>query len=322
VLDWHLLPPPSPQARRLKKHIDSVRKHYERLLQSEDEYERQSGTAMWIIDRLALRVGGEKDEDEADTVGCCSLRREHLSFPSDHEVRAAAAAAASACCCRAWTRASCAVLLCAGGCSGGERDSHSRTNPGFDFKLHLRSPPPGAPTSFLPLPVYHSLLPLGSHPSALASSPQVTLDFLGKDSMRYHQTIELERWGHTGKLVLRNLQRFTAKKKKDEDVFDYLTVRAGTDGQTGGQIERPSPASNCSLSLSPVSHSPASQPSRLNEQLDELMPGLSAKVFRTYNASITLERELEDLSMDTPGAEKVRADRQTRVQPEAAAERP
>ena len=27
-----------------------------------------------------LRVGGEKDEDEADTVGCCSLRVEHLKF--------------------------------------------------------------------------------------------------------------------------------------------------------------------------------------------------------------------------------------------------
>jgi DNA topoisomerase IB len=25
-------------------------------------------------------------QDEADTVGCCSLRREHLRFPSDHEV--------------------------------------------------------------------------------------------------------------------------------------------------------------------------------------------------------------------------------------------
>ena len=41
---------------------------------------------MWIIDRLALRVGGEKDEDEADTVGCCSLRVEHIAFPSDNEI--------------------------------------------------------------------------------------------------------------------------------------------------------------------------------------------------------------------------------------------
>ena len=33
---------------------------------------------MWVIDRLALRVGNEKGEDEADTVGCCSLRVEHV----------------------------------------------------------------------------------------------------------------------------------------------------------------------------------------------------------------------------------------------------
>jgi DNA topoisomerase-1 len=41
------------------------------------------GTAMWVIDVLALRVGGEKGEDEADTVGCCSLRREHMTFNED-----------------------------------------------------------------------------------------------------------------------------------------------------------------------------------------------------------------------------------------------
>lgn len=35
---------------------------------------------MWVIDVLALRVGGDKDADEADTVGCCSLRCEHLKF--------------------------------------------------------------------------------------------------------------------------------------------------------------------------------------------------------------------------------------------------
>jgi DNA topoisomerase-1 len=63
-----------------------VREHYEKLLEDSDDFKRQTGTAMWVIDRLALRVGGEKDEDEADTVGACSLRVEHLAFPSDHEV--------------------------------------------------------------------------------------------------------------------------------------------------------------------------------------------------------------------------------------------
>ena len=30
--------------------------------------------------KLALRAGNEKDEDQADTVGCCSLRVEHISL--------------------------------------------------------------------------------------------------------------------------------------------------------------------------------------------------------------------------------------------------
>lgn len=33
---------------------------------------------MYFIDRLALRAGNEKGEEEADTVGCCSLRYEHV----------------------------------------------------------------------------------------------------------------------------------------------------------------------------------------------------------------------------------------------------
>lgn len=45
-----------------------------------DIYEKQLGTAVYLIDFLALRVGGEKDADEADTVGCCSLRVEHIKF--------------------------------------------------------------------------------------------------------------------------------------------------------------------------------------------------------------------------------------------------
>jgi hypothetical protein len=31
-------------------------------------------TALYFIDKLALRAGHEKDDDEADTVGCCTLK--------------------------------------------------------------------------------------------------------------------------------------------------------------------------------------------------------------------------------------------------------
>jgi DNA topoisomerase-1 len=42
--------------------------------------DRQRATAMYLIDRLALRAGNEKGEEEADTVGCCSLRLEHVTL--------------------------------------------------------------------------------------------------------------------------------------------------------------------------------------------------------------------------------------------------
>lgn len=52
--------------------------------------DRQRATAMYFIDRLALRAGNEKGEDEADTVGCCSLRCEHLTLQmndnQEHEI--------------------------------------------------------------------------------------------------------------------------------------------------------------------------------------------------------------------------------------------
>jgi DNA topoisomerase-1 len=40
----------------------------------------------YLIDNLALRVGNEKGEDEADTVGCCSLRVEHIAFEADNKI--------------------------------------------------------------------------------------------------------------------------------------------------------------------------------------------------------------------------------------------
>ena len=138
---------------------------------AQDLAHRQLGTAMWVIDVLALRVGGEKGEDEADTVGCCSLRVEHITF------------------------------------TGG--DTH-----------------------------------------------EIEMEFLGKDSMLFKQTINFATYGDIGKLVYRNLKSFCAGKKPSEEVFNTLT------------------------------------PTVLNKHLTSIMPGLSAKVFRTYNASITLEKEL------------------------------
>lgn len=160
------------KAIQLKGCIGKVRKDYKTKIHSSDKAERQLGTAMWVIDVLALRVGGEKGEDEADTVGCCSLRVEHLHFNPD------------------------------------------------------------------------------------ADSFEIELEFLGKDSMLFKNTINFAQHGDLGKDVYRCLQSFCAGKKATAEVFDTLN------------------------------------PTILNKHLTSLMKGLTAKVFRTFNASITLEKEL------------------------------
>ncbi|TID13564.1 hypothetical protein CANINC_004922 [Pichia inconspicua] len=66
------------KARELKKHIDAIRKDYRSKLKSSLMIDRQIATATYLIDVFALRAGGEKKDDEADTVGCCSLRFEHV----------------------------------------------------------------------------------------------------------------------------------------------------------------------------------------------------------------------------------------------------
>lgn len=169
------------KAAKLCGNIDKIRKDYKKKLKSKSNEERQLATAMWVIDRLALRVGGEKDTDEeADTVGCCSLRVEHLKFDPNNE---------------------------------GE------------------------------------------------GNLEIELEFLGKDSMLFKQTIDFGSQLYTenngmGEQVYENFQRFCKKKKPSDDVFSDLT------------------------------------PTTLNAHLKSIMEGLTAKVFRTYNASKTLQDEL------------------------------
>lgn len=156
------------KARSLKKYIARIRKDYEKDLRSEIMSDRQRATAIYLIDKLALRAGNEKDtENEAETVGCCSLKYQHIT---------------------------------------------------------LREP------------------------------QTVIFDFLGKDSIRYYDEVQVE------KQVFKNLKLFKkAPKGEGDDVFDRLTTSA------------------------------------LNKHLNSYMPGLTAKVFRTYNASWTMSRLLKEL---------------------------
>lgn len=68
-------------ARRLKTRIDDIRAVYTADFKSREMRIRQRAVALYFIDKLALRAGNEKDVDEAaDTVGCCSLRCEHIKL--------------------------------------------------------------------------------------------------------------------------------------------------------------------------------------------------------------------------------------------------
>jgi len=160
------------KARKLKGEIDKIREEYMADLKSKEMRIRQRAVALYFIDKLALRAGNEKDEDQADTVGCCSLRVEHIEL---HDQK-------------------------------GEDE-------------------------FV-----------------------VEFDFLGKDSIRYHNLVPVE------KRVFKNLKLFKENKKEEDDLFDRLNT------------------------------------SILNQYLQQLMEGLTAKVFRTYNASFTLQQQLDELT--------------------------
>merc|ERR1719264_2128062 len=66
------------KARQLKQMISKIRDDYTAEFKSKEMRIRQRAVALYFIDKLALRAGNEKDEDQADTVGCCSLRVEHI----------------------------------------------------------------------------------------------------------------------------------------------------------------------------------------------------------------------------------------------------
>lgn len=167
-------------ARRLKHHIGNIRAKNAEELRSKEMAVRQRATALWLIDHLAIRAGNEKGDDEADTVGCCSLRLEHVQI-----------------------------------------------NP---------------------------------------ATSEVTFDFLGKDSIRYLNTVKVD------PIIIKNLAIFMRSPKTSTDmIFDRLDT------------------------------------SMLNSYLTSLMPGLTAKVFRTFNASFTMQKELDKChdQPDASAAEKI-----------------
>lgn len=75
-------------ARQLKKKVGVIREDYEKLLYDDNIKNKQLSTALYFIDNLALRVGGNKDtQEEADTVGVTSLRVEHIQLLENNIIK-------------------------------------------------------------------------------------------------------------------------------------------------------------------------------------------------------------------------------------------
>ena len=69
-------------AKKLEHYIFAIEKEIiNQMLNSKDTTKRKVATVCYLINKLAMRVGDEKDPDEADTIGASTLRVEHLKFP-------------------------------------------------------------------------------------------------------------------------------------------------------------------------------------------------------------------------------------------------
>ncbi len=69
------------KAVKLEKEIDKIKKAMVRDMK--DPKKSNVATACYLIYRTAMRVGDEKDPDEADTVGATTLRKEHIKITAD-----------------------------------------------------------------------------------------------------------------------------------------------------------------------------------------------------------------------------------------------
>ena len=155
------------KARNLSKEIESVKTQIVKDMQNKEQKTKRIATACYLIYRTAMRVGDEKDPDEADTVGATTLRKEHVKLTEN----------------------------------------------------------------------------------------EIQFDFLGKDSVRWRETIPAE--GHD-KQFYDNLKESISNKKDSEEIFDGITSR------------------------------------HVNAYYSTIVKGLSAKVFRTYLASSVVSKYLRD----------------------------
>lgn len=58
-----------------------------------------------------------------------------------------------------------------------------------------------------------------------SSVHEIDLEFLGKDSMLFKQTIDFDKYGEVGAKVFQNIQAFCKNKRQSQEVFDRLDPR-------------------------------------------------------------------------------------------------
>jgi len=74
------------KAKELRRNLARIQRHIQENLDAEDLRRRKTATVCFLIDKLKIRVGDEKDPEEADTVGASTLRPEHIRFEEDGKV--------------------------------------------------------------------------------------------------------------------------------------------------------------------------------------------------------------------------------------------
>lgn len=153
------------KAVKLAKEIEKIKDRIVKDMKSKDQKISRIATACYLIYRTAMRVGDEKDPDEADTVGATTLRKEHIKI----------------------------------------------------------------------------------------TDKTIEFDFLGKDSVRWQETVVAE--GHD-KQFQENLKKLVEKKKPKDEIFDDITSR------------------------------------HVNVYYSSIVKGLTAKVFRTYLATTVVKNYL------------------------------
>lgn len=66
------------KAKKIGENLSELQKEIRAKLSSRDQEKREVASVCYLIDEVGMRVGDEKDEDEADTVGATTLRVEHI----------------------------------------------------------------------------------------------------------------------------------------------------------------------------------------------------------------------------------------------------